>query len=149
MEINPIYLYYFYNSIILYFEKRIKPNPTGLRITDPYMKAILLANNIYPICIEKHSRIQSPDSFESSGETFIILKVKSRNSILYSIIEHLRNGFAHGNFSIKNYNNEDYVCIKDSAVKGEASLSMVAQMPLRVLVCLVESIKAIKAKQQP
>lgn len=144
---NPLYLFYFYNSIILYFEKVIKTNPIGLRITEHFIKSFLLSNKIYPLCVDNKALIQTPDSIEISGESFITLKIRSGYSILYSVLYRIRNGLAHDHFSIYRYNNEDFVSIKDLSSGDKTNITMVAQMPLRVLIGLVESLKVVKEKK--
>lgn len=140
---NPLALYYFYDRVVLFYERELKPYPVGLRITNPSIGDFLKANSIYPVIVNKSVPIIEPEDFGNSGDTFLICKKTSSYSILVSIYEHIRNSFAHGRFSFHKYNEEEFISLTDISLRGGKTLTMVAQMPVRVLVGLVETLRGI------
>ncbi len=143
IEIEPLLLHYFYNDVILYFEKVIKCNPTGLRITNPIIRAYLTANNTFPVFISDKSKLSDPQSDGNHNKSFIICRKISKYSMLVCLFAHFRNCLAHGHFSFFNVDGRIWVTFKDFAPRG-GELSMVAQMPFDVFFGLIYCIKQIK-----
>lgn len=138
---NPLALYYFYDRVILFYERELKPYPVGLRITNPEIELFLKANSIYPEVVNGEDKIEEPEAISTSDGSFIICRKTNRYSILVSIYEHLRNSFAHGRYSFHEIHNEEYIRLTDISRNGKKT--MVAQMPVSVLVGLMETLQRI------
>lgn len=142
IKIEPLIFHYLYNNVILYFERELKPKPTGLRITNPHIKLYLIANHINPVIVDNKCKIKTPEQFERSSDSLIICRKYSKYSSLVSVIAHFRNSLAHGRFLLYTMNGEIFIALTDKPKKKE--ISMVAQMPFRVFWGLIEMIKQNK-----
>ena len=140
IKFEPLILYYFYSEVLLYFENEVKKRPTGFRITDSTIRLYLVSNGIYPSVVDNKQELDIPDDLGQSRKPFITCRKNSKYSILVSFLEHCRNCFAHGLFSLYDVDGELWVSLKDKAPRG-GGVSMVAQMPFIVFFGLMRLVK--------
>ena len=139
LSYEPLLHYYFYTSVILFYERTVRRSPTGLRITDHDIFMYLKANNIYPKVFDNKSKISVPDGFGVSEASFIHCRKNSKYSILVSVLEHFRNCFAHGSFTLRQESQGLFVEMTDYSTYDKC-FTMFAQMPFSVFWGLINMI---------
>ncbi len=60
MDVNPIYLYYFYSNIVLFYELEVKKNPLGFRVSDNNIKLFLIASGLRITLARKGEQLVNP-----------------------------------------------------------------------------------------
>ena len=145
IEPTELELLYFYKNIILYYEREVNRYPKGFYITNRDFSAFMHRLGTSVSNVEGTEVIVAPDSFKVRKCSFFIQKRFNKMSILASLLAHFRDSFAHGYYSKVKIGEVDYLCLEDYSARGK--LSMVAQMPFKQFVPLVELIKKIQKKE--
>lgn len=146
---NDFLLLYFYREVILYYEQKVLPSPWGFHVSNTVVTSFIGSNNIDFKCIPTSTPIIPSPNYKKKPCSFFHLQnaydrqTKSHLSTLASFLYHIRNCFAHGHFEIADIDGLQYLCVYDIKKKGKKGeeISMMAQAPIFVFLCLIEIVK--------
>jgi len=131
-----------YKEIILYFEKVIKKSSNGFNARNQKFNSFLKEHDItieYKTTDELKNETNNTEAFFLF--TFSYQKSKQL-SILPSLLNHLRNSFAHGLVSKKKIKKTVYLCFKD--YNTSINCTMRGQIPNKSFVPFIAALKQAK-----
>lgn len=142
-------LLYFYKEVILYYEQKVLLSPWGFHISNKDVSSFIGLYNIDFECVSTSTQIIPPPDYKKRPCSFFHLQTaydrqtRTHLSTLASFLYHMRNCFAHGRFEIVDIDGLKYLCVYDIKNKGKKGeeISMMAQAPISVFLCLIEIVK--------
>ena len=137
-----------YKEVVLYYEQKVKNSPHGF-----YFKRSRLQNYLN----DKKRTITLKDNldntellrkFKEYPVSFFCFSRTKTHSTIPSLLAHLRNSFAHGNFVIMPIEKHLYYCFTDIYFKGKkkGQISMKGQIPVKAFRKFILELKENQQK---
>lgn len=136
-------LLYFYNEIILFYEKELKNQKVSFDLKRNNFSEFLRTSDTHFQYI-RSNQITAPANYQKEPSSFIVFKQARKYTRFMSFMYHVRNCFAHGHFSKIRIGKIVYICMED--YNSRNNCSMVAQIPIKILPKIIDQIKNSQVK---